>query len=72
MSGNGFIPYQSQTFDYLAIFFGFLLTLVSLVAWQWWPNRREYPPEDRDGSGNAGCDSTPIGRHLRQRQHSGG
>ena len=27
MSGNGFIPYQSQTFDYLAIFFGFLLTL---------------------------------------------
>jgi hypothetical protein len=41
MSGNGFIPYQSQTFDYLAIFFGFLLTLGSLVAWQWWPNRRK-------------------------------
>jgi len=40
MSGNGFIPYQSQTFDYLAIFFGFLLTLASLAAWQWWPNRR--------------------------------
>jgi hypothetical protein len=34
MSGNGFIPYQAQTFDYLAIFFGFLLTIASLVAWQ--------------------------------------
>ena len=40
MSGNGFIPYQSQTFDYLAIFFGFLLTLASLVAWQWGSNLR--------------------------------
>jgi hypothetical protein len=41
---NGFIPYQTQTFDYLAIFFGFLLTLGSLVAWQWWPSRRNSPP----------------------------
>jgi len=40
MSGNGFIPYQSQTFDYLAIFFGFLVALGSLAAWLWWPNRR--------------------------------
>jgi hypothetical protein len=40
MSGNGFIPWQSQTFDYLAIFFGFLLTLGSLVTWLWWPSRR--------------------------------
>ena len=47
MSGNGFIPYQSQTFDYLAIFFGFLLTLASLVAWQWWPNRRTRTPKAR-------------------------
>jgi hypothetical protein len=39
MSGNGFIPYQSQTFDYLAIFFGFLVTIVSLVAWQRLSNR---------------------------------
>ena len=43
MSGNGFIPYQSQTFDYLAIFFGFLLTLASLAAWLWWPNRTSTP-----------------------------
>jgi uncharacterized iron-regulated membrane protein len=43
MSGNGFTPYQSQTFDYLAIFFGFLLTLGSLVAWQWWPSRKRTP-----------------------------
>ena len=43
VSGNGFIPYQSQTLDYLAIFFGFLLSLGSLVAWQWWPNRRSTP-----------------------------
>jgi hypothetical protein len=40
VSGNGFSPYQSQTFDYLAIFFGFLLTLGSLAAWLWWPTRR--------------------------------
>ncbi len=39
VSGNGFFPYQSQTFDYLAIFFGFLLTLGSLAAWLWWPTR---------------------------------
>ena len=45
MSGNGFVPYQSQTFDYLAIFLGFLLTLASLVAWQWWPNRRTRTPQ---------------------------
>jgi uncharacterized iron-regulated membrane protein len=37
---NGFIPAQSQTFNYLEIFFGFLLTLASLLAWQMWPNRR--------------------------------
>jgi len=43
MSGNGFIPYQSQTFNYLAIFFGFLVALGSLVAWQWWPSRRSTP-----------------------------
>ena len=40
VSGNGFTPYQSQTFDYLAIFFGYLLTLGSLAAWLWWPTRR--------------------------------
>jgi hypothetical protein len=38
--GNGFIPAQPQTSNYLEIFFGFLLTLASLVAWQLWPNRR--------------------------------
>ena len=43
MSGNGFIPYQSQTLDYLAIFFGFLLTLGSLAAWLWWPSRGHIP-----------------------------
>ena len=60
MSGNGFIPYQSQTFDYLAIFFGFLLTLGSLVAWQWWPSRRSTPQStetSREYARNAG---TPI------------
>ena len=44
VSGNGFFPYQSQTFDYLAIFFGFLLTLGSVAAWLWWPTRRSTPP----------------------------
>jgi hypothetical protein len=43
VSANGFIPYQSQTFDYLAIFFGFLLTVVCLVAWRRWSNRRSVP-----------------------------
>ena len=43
MSGNGFIPYQSQTLDYLAIFFGFLLTLASLAVWLWWPSRGHIP-----------------------------
>ena len=44
VSGNGFSPYQSQTFDYLAIFVGFLLTLGSLGAWLWWPSRRTLTP----------------------------
>jgi hypothetical protein len=34
VSASGFIPFQVQTFDYLAIFFGFLLTVVCLVAWR--------------------------------------
>jgi hypothetical protein len=41
--GNGFIPAQPQTFTYVAIFFGFLVTLLSLVAWQSWPIRRSTP-----------------------------
>ena len=36
VSANGIIPFQPQTLDYLAIFFGFLLAVLSLVAWQWW------------------------------------
>jgi hypothetical protein len=36
VSANGILPFQPQTFDYLAIFFGFLLTVLSLFAWQWW------------------------------------
>jgi hypothetical protein len=43
VSANGFIPFQSQTFAYLAIFFGFLLTVVCLVAWRRWSNRRSVP-----------------------------
>ena len=43
MSGNGFIPFQAQTFNYLAIFFGFLLALCSLVAWGRWPSRKSTP-----------------------------
>jgi uncharacterized iron-regulated membrane protein len=58
MSGNGFVPYQSQTFDYLAIFFGFLLTLASLVAWQWWPNRRKRTPERTEAA--TGTPSPPA------------
>jgi hypothetical protein len=43
VSANGFIPFQAQTFDYLAIFFGFLLTIVCLVAWRRWSNRSSVP-----------------------------
>ena len=50
MSGNGFIPYQSQTFDELAIFFGFLLTLASLVAWQWGSNLRTSTPQKTEAA----------------------
>ena len=50
MSGNGFIPYQSQTFDELAIFFGFLLTLASLVAWQWGSNLRTSIPRKTEAA----------------------
>jgi hypothetical protein len=67
MSGNGFIPAQPQTFDYLAIFFGFLLTLGALVAWQRWPTRRS-PPQRTQTTG--GTPATPVPssvlRHLRQ------
>jgi hypothetical protein len=38
--GNGFIPAQAQTVNYVAIFVGFLVALVSLVAWRSWPSRR--------------------------------
>ena len=43
VSGNGFIPAQPQTFNYVAIFFGFLVSLLSLVAWQRWSSRRSTP-----------------------------
>ena len=36
VSANGILPLQPQTFNYLAIFFGFLLVVLSLVGWQWW------------------------------------
>jgi hypothetical protein len=36
VSASGIIPPQPQTFNYLAIFFGFLLAVLSLLAWQWW------------------------------------
>ena len=36
VSANGILPLQPQTFYYLAIFFGFLLVVLSLVGWQWW------------------------------------
>ncbi|MGO8948769.1 MAG: hypothetical protein ACLQUY_14175 [Ktedonobacterales bacterium] len=38
---NGFIPAQSQTFNYLEIFFGFLLAVASLLVWQLWPTSRK-------------------------------
>ena len=60
MSGNGFVPYQSQTFDYLAIFFGFLLTLASLVAWQWWPNRRKSTPQRTGVAVGTRTPATPV------------
>jgi hypothetical protein len=40
VSGNGFIPAQPQTFNYVAILFGFLVALLSLVVWQRWSSRR--------------------------------
>ena len=57
MSGNGFIPYQPQTFDELAIFFGFLLMLGSLAAWQWWPTRRSSPQRTQR---TVGTPATPV------------
>jgi hypothetical protein len=58
MSGNGFIPAQPQTFDYLAIFFGFLLTLGAVVAWQWWPTRRSTP--QRTQTTESSTPATPV------------
>jgi hypothetical protein len=43
ISANGFIPFQSQTFDYLAIFLGFLLTTASLLTGQRWVHRSTAP-----------------------------
>ena len=57
MSGNGFIPYQSQTFDYLAIFFGFLLSLGSLAAWLWWPNHKSTPKSSKTAESQP---ATPV------------
>jgi hypothetical protein len=57
MSGNGFIPYQSQTFDYLMIFFGYLLTLGSLAAWLWWPNRKSTPQSSKTAKSKP---ATPV------------
>jgi hypothetical protein len=58
MSGNGFLPFQAQTFDYLAIFFGFLVTLASLVAWQRLSNRRNRTSPPRR--------STPLRTETRE------
>ena len=46
VSANGILPLQPQTFNYLAIFFGFLLVVLSLVGWQWWTKEsRSRTPE---------------------------
>ena len=39
-------------------FFGFLLTLASLVAWQWWPNRRTRTPKRTEAA--VGTPSPPA------------
>jgi hypothetical protein len=41
--GNGFIPAQPQTVNYLAIFVGFLVALSSLIAGQRWSSRSHTP-----------------------------
>jgi hypothetical protein len=56
MSDNGFIPFQAQTLNYVAIFFGFLLTLVSLVAWGKWPSTASAPGSAK----NANKPATPA------------
>jgi cytosine/uracil/thiamine/allantoin permease len=62
VSGNGFIPFQAQTFNYLAIFFGFLLSLVSLAAWQLWSNRSRAPQKaDRGTATSVGGIDGQIG-----------
>jgi hypothetical protein len=53
VSGNGFVPIQAQTFNYLAIFFGFLLSLVSLAAWQLWSNRSRAPRNAGPGTASS-------------------
>jgi hypothetical protein len=50
VSANGFIPLQAQSFDYLAIFFGFLLTAVSLAVWLRWMHRGILPTGNGNGS----------------------
>jgi hypothetical protein len=58
VNGNGFIPFQPQTLDYLAIFFGFLLTIASLLAWQRWSK----PVESREKTSNSAHAATiPAG-----------
>lgn len=52
MSANGFIPLQPQTFDYLAIFFGFLLAIVCLIVGQRWPHGSG-APESREAKRKA-------------------
>ena len=58
VSGNGFFPYQSPTFDYVAIFFGYLLTLGSLAAWLWWPTRRN--TTQGTATGGSSTPATPV------------
>jgi hypothetical protein len=52
ISASGFIPFQPQTIDYLGIFFGFLLTIVCLFAWQRWAHRSS-APESREAKSKA-------------------
>jgi hypothetical protein len=61
-SGNGFVPFQAQMVNYLAIFFGFLMSLGSLAAWQLWSNRSRAPQNtDRGTASSMGSKDGQIG-----------
>jgi hypothetical protein len=64
VSANGFIPLQPQTFNYLAIFLGFLLAVLSLLAWQWWTKESRSRTPRSTQKASTPSSPTPDDHHI--------